>query len=377
MTRIVVVLGLVLLAVGCTRSRRGGGGAELPSLHQTLEGFHRPESCVFSPDGEYLFVSNCGSNMFGPDRKTTGFVKGHAVISRLAVGKDGKVSVENLKWVEGLSGSLGIGFLPKATGRYPKGTLLINVGMSLLTDDQGKFVTDASQLGCGVLFLDPSSGKKLGKIDLGVGSAVAKELGHPVLIANSIAFDGEGNLYVTDTAKGGNRLVPAIKSHPGLLRIPHGSIDDPSKGGVSFMAIPGVPNGVRYRASDDSVYVVTMGGRGPDGQAVFPIKAGSLDGRSLPTPMAAGVGTMDGLCFTPAGTIVASRFTGDLIAIASDGTPTLISLPPFVKPADIDITTLADGTSIVAVPEQNRMDPRAWSQNVRIILIPKGHRGVS
>ena len=204
------------------------------------------------------------------------------------------------------------------------------------------------------------------------GSAVAKELGHPVLIANSIAFDGAGNLYVTDTAKGGNRLVPAIPAHPGVLRIPYGSIDDPSKGGVTFMAIPGIPNGVRYRPSDDSIYVVTMGGRGPDGQAVYRIKAGSLEGRNLPAPMASGVGTMDGLCFTPAGTIIASRFSGDLIAIGPDGTSTLLSLPPLVKPADIDITTLSDGTSIVAVPEQNRMDPRGWSQPIRIILVPKG-----
>ena len=258
------------------------------------------------------------------------------------------------------------------TRRYPQGTLLLNVGMSLLTDAEGNSVTDASKLGCGVLFLDPESGKRLGKIGLGVGSAVAKSLGHPVLIANSIAFDGAGNLYVTDTAKGGDRLKPALVAHPGVLRIPHGSIDDPSKGGVSFMAIPGVPNGVRYRESDDSIYVVTMGGKGPAGQAVYRIKAGSLDGRSLPEPMAAGVGTMDGLCFTPAGTIVASRFSGDLIAIAADGTYVKLTLPPFVKPADIDLLTLPDGASIVAVPEQNRMDPRAWSQAVRIIRLPKG-----
>ena len=88
--------------------------------------------------------------------------------------------------------------------------------------------------------------------------------------------------------------------------------------------------------------------------------------------MAAGVGTMDGLCFTPAGTIVASRFSGDLIAIAADGTYVKLTLPPFVKPADIDLLTLPDGASIVAVPEQNRMDPRAWSQAVRIIRLPKG-----
>ena len=372
MIRIVAVLGLAVLAAGCTRSRGGDGGAAAPTLHQTLGGFHRPESCIFSLDGKHLFVTNCGSNVFGPDRKKVGFVKGRGVVSRLAVGADGKARVDTLKLVEGLSGPLGLGVLPKATGRYPKGTLLINVGMSLLTDDQGNSVTDASQLGCGVLFLDPASGKTLGKIDLGVGSAVAKALGHPVLIANSIAFDGAGNLYVTDTAKGGDRLTPAIEPHPGVLRIPHDSIDEPSKGGVSFMAIPGIPNGVRYRASDDSIYVVTMGGQGPEGQAVYRIKAGSLEGRSLPAPMASGVGTMDGLCFTPAGTIVASRFSGDLIAIAEDGTFAPLKLPAFVKPADVDLLTLPDGASIVAVPEQDRMDPRPWSQNVRIVRLPKG-----
>ena len=55
MTRIVAVLALICLAAGCKRPHQGDGGSgtALPTLHQTLGGFHRPESCIFSLDGRF------------------------------------------------------------------------------------------------------------------------------------------------------------------------------------------------------------------------------------------------------------------------------------------------------------------------------------
>jgi hypothetical protein len=204
------------------------------------------------------------------------------------------------RFIQRLSGSVGIGILPLSTQKYPAGTLLVNVGIALLVDADGEMVTNAEMLGTGIRFFDPDSGKALGKIDLGVDSAVAAAIGHPALLPNSLTFDDEGNLYVTDTAKGGDRLRPAIAPNPGLIRIPHASIDDPHRGGITFTPVPGVPNGVGHWRAKDAICLVTMGGGSPEGQAVYVIPVDDFPLETLPEPYVVGVGTADGIAFTAA-----------------------------------------------------------------------------
>lgn len=84
---------------------------------------------------------------------------------------------------------------------------------------------------------------------------------------------------------------------------------------------------------------------------------------------------MDGIAFTPAGTIVTTRLSGDLLALKADGISRPIAFVPklvFVAPADHRLVTLADGSSILAVPEQARVEPKPWSQRVRLIRLPQG-----
>ena len=78
-----------------------------------------------------------------------------------------------------------------------------------------------------------------------------------------------------------------------------------------------------------------------------------------------------GIAFSPKGTIITSRFSGDLLAIPLNGQPRSLILEPFKAPADHRLLTLEDGSSILAVPEQDRTDPKPWKQNVKIIKIPK------
>ena len=205
-------------------------------------------------------------------------------------------------------------------------------------------------------------------------------LGHAVLLPNSIAFDRQGNLYITDTAKGGGRQIPAQSMHPGLIRIVHSAIDRAAEGvsgnlqegEVSFTAVPGVPNGVGYWEEDDAIYVVTMGGTPPEGTAIYRIPADSFPRADLPAPFRDDVGTADGIVFTPAGTIITSRFSGDLLVIKASGETFSLEIDSLVAPADHRLITLADGSSLLAVPEQARIEPEHWSQRVRFIRLPAG-----
>lgn len=380
-------IGLVLVAValvGSGVSCSTPQPSERPELVQTINQFHRPESVAFSLDGKTLFVGNCASDLFGPERKFVGMVKGKGAISRLSVDlESGRVTVDNLRLVEGLNGPLGLCVLPQATSRFPQGTLLVNQGLTLLVDDEGRPVTDAAALGTGVLFFDPESGRELGKISLGVGSVVAEQIGHATLLPNSLAFDADGNLFITDTAKGGDRQVPAQVAHPGLIRIAHDSIDRVVDGvagsgsglganDVTFTPMAGVPNGVGYWSAMDAVCVVTMGGTSPEGTAIYQIPASSFPRADLPAPLRGDTGTADGIAFTPAGTILTSRFSGDILALPAGGEPYVLDLEPLVAPADHRLITLDDGSSLLAVPEQARTEPEHWSQRVRLIRLPAG-----
>ena len=118
-----------------------------------------------------------------------------------------------------------------------------------------------------------------------------------------------------------------------------------------------------------------MAGGSPAGEAVYVIPANAFPLETLPDPHVSGVGTADGIAFTRAGTIVTSRFSGDLLAIPETGAPTPITLDPdveLVAPADHRLLTLGDGTSVLAVPEQARVEPEPWKQRVRIIHLSPG-----
>ncbi|MFV1995825.1 MAG: hypothetical protein ACC661_10345 [Verrucomicrobiales bacterium] len=356
-----------------------GAAAEKPELLQSIDRFNRPESVVFSLDGKTLFVSNCASGDFGADGKLVGMVAGQGAISKLSVSENGHVEVVDIKFIEGLNAPVGTAVLPKATRKYPAGTLLVNQGISLLVDEGGHPVR-AAELGTGILFFDPESGREIGRINLGAGSLVAGIIGHAALLPNSLAFDGEGNLYVTDTAKAGNRFDPPIPENPGLIRIGHGAIDEVSVGArrlstqpdVTFTPIPGLPNGVGYWEEKSAICVVTMGGNSPEGTAVYVIAENSFPRRDLPEPLLGDAGTADGIAFTPAGTIITSRFAGDLLAIPAQGEPFTLKIPELNAPADHRLLTTPGGFSILAVPEMARSEPTPWNQRVRIIRIPAG-----
>jgi len=362
---------ICLLLITCYKAPEKGA-ATGAILVESIGEFHRPESVVFSLDGKYLFVGNCASDLFGNDKKKVGFVSGAGAISRCVVDQKGNVTIEKLKFIKDLNGPTGLGILTKATENYPAGTLLVNQGMSLQVDKNGNSITNINELGVGVNFYDPSNGQLLGRILMGPGSAVAKAIGHVPLILNSLAFDKDGNLYITDTAYGGDRLDPKVSQHPGLIRIEHSSIDDPSKGGVTFTPISGVPNGIGYWEKEDAIVIVTMGGSDKlGGTAIYKVPASTFPMKEIPIPLFDNVGTADGIAVTPKGTIITSRFSGDLLAIPFNGEPRPLIMEPFVAPADHRLLTLNNGTSILAVPEQDRSDPNPWKQNVKIIRLPE------
>lgn len=341
------------------------------ALSQTIDVFDRPESVAFSLDGSILYVGNCGSDLFGPERKQVGFVAGRGALSRVSISPDGRAELEDLRWVEGLNGPLGLAVLPRATSLYPAGALLVCQGNAMLCDGKGVYVGDATRPG--ILILDGRTGRELGKIPLGAGSAVARRLGHPVLLPNSLAFDRAGNLFLTDSGRGGQNLLPPVPGAPGLIRFSREAIDDPGSGTIAFTPVPGTPNGVA--ANGGMVLLVTMAGGSLEGEAVYAIPDTAFPLDVLPAPYVAGVGTMDGVAVTPAGTIVTSRFSGDLLAIPLDRKPRPIRLSPDVPlalPADHRILALPDGSSLLAVPEQARSDPQPRRQRVRFIRLPAG-----
>jgi sugar lactone lactonase YvrE len=352
------IAAFLLAGAGCAGSDRGPAGKA--EIVQVVGGLNNPESATFSLDGKWLFVTNVASAQFGPDKRV-GFVAGEASISKLSVAADGKLAVVHAKFVEKLTGTLGITVAPAAVGPYPAGSLFVSVGGALSVDAEGKPISDAKALGTGIAVFDPETGASLGKIDLGVGSAVAFGLGHPILLPNGIAFDGDGGLIVADTAKGGDRLQPKIAPRPGVLRITLGSKGEVT--GHSFNPVSGCPNGVGWNAAEKTLYWVTCGGVGPEGGAVY------RNGKAL----ALDVGQSDGIAFTPAGTVIVSRFKGDLIAIPKGGKPVEIPFEKFNFPSDIKLRTLADGSSIVIVPEQEAWNAAPWGQSLRVVKLPAGY----
>ena len=81
---------------------------------QVLKAFDNPEGAIFSADGDFLFVSNAAE--IGDRSETFGWTEGEGYVSKLEVLPSGELRMVEEKLIDGLTGPLGMGVLPVATG---------------------------------------------------------------------------------------------------------------------------------------------------------------------------------------------------------------------------------------------------------------------
>ena len=180
---------------------------------------------------------------------------GQGAISRLTVGEGGALRMEQPRFVADITAPLGMSVLPKATAAIPAGTLFVNTGYFQQTDARHAYILDYSRLAPAVLLIDPDSGRIIGRIALGADSPAGTAKGAPFLVPNGLAFDGEGNLYLAESGATDDRVTPPVTARPGVLRIPHAALDSlvagRPAGGLSFLPVPGGPNGVLFDEACD------------------------------------------------------------------------------------------------------------------------------
>ncbi|MCE3248743.1 MAG: hypothetical protein K0R41_2568 [Geminicoccaceae bacterium] len=274
---------------------------------QVIKAFDNPEGAIFSADGNSVFLSNAAE--IGDRAKDFGWTEGEGYISKLEVLPNGELKMVNDKLITGLTGPLGMGVLPVATEKFPAGTIFLCAGSAPLVDPNGQVVKDPARLRTKLVAFN-DAGEILGEIDTGEGSLFQEINGSPIVLSNALGVDAQGNLYVADTAFGGNQFDPPFEGKGGLWMIPHGSLDaladdqSPAEPPV-FLAIPGNPDGVEVSPTDGKVYVNTVGpvGGAPDpaNGGIYALTKDEIANNKLSPPVDGSLGALDGLDFTAGG----------------------------------------------------------------------------
>jgi hypothetical protein len=282
------------------------------------------------------------------------------------------------EFVKDIHAPLGIAVLPKATGKFPAGSLFVCTGATSGCDDKNERITAVKKFNPGVSVIDPDSGKLIGFIPMGPGRAVAKSIYFPVLAPTGICFDPNGHLYVADTGNTGKELEPKLIGHAGILRIRHQHIDnfadDKDSPSVSFVPASHEPASIFYSKVDDALYWTTSDGKGPAGGGVYRIPPENFPQQNMVQNILGGadLGPLMGVCITPKGSLIASRLDGELalmnekvidrVRFFEDGS--------FSSPAEVKLHILKDGYNVLYVPEQEPNATEPWKQRLRVILLP-------
>jgi hypothetical protein len=111
---------------------------------QVVKAFDNPEGAIFSADGNLLFVSNAAE--IGDRSEAFGWTEGEGYVSKLEVLPSGELRMVEEKLITGLTGPLGMGVLPVATGKFPAGTIFLCAGSAPLIDSQGQVVKEPERL---------------------------------------------------------------------------------------------------------------------------------------------------------------------------------------------------------------------------------------
>jgi hypothetical protein len=353
--------------------------AAIAQVIQTLPLFNHPQSCAVSATGRYLFVSNSGaivSNVLGPSVQ---FNKG--AVSKLEIDADGRLRLVQLQFINRLHAPTGIAILNKSTPKFPQGALFICSGMTAGLDEKGEQITDIMKFNPGVGIYDPDNGNMLGFLPMGPNRAVAKSLGHPVLAPAGICFDSQGDLYVADSGNTGKDLDPQVTGRPGIFRISNQLIDvfaqdKESNARVPFAIVRHIPAALFFSASDDGIYWTTCDGQPPIEGGVFQIARQDFGREDAHNIMGGAGGALLGVTTTPSGNLIASQIYGELKYMESGkrvlGTVAFEENAQFATPADFKLMTTAKGYQVLYIPEQEPNSIEAWTQRIRVVLLPTG-----
>ncbi len=386
----VLMVGILVACVGSVSGQMHAGVHLVPAvIVQVLKAFDNPEGAIFSADGAFVFVSNAAE--LGADR-ADGFAweEGGGYISKLKVQPSGALEMVNDKLITGLTGPLGMGVLPVSTGKFPAGSIFVCVGSAPLRDSNGQVVKDPKRLQTKLLVFDVD-GKTLGEIKTGVGSAFEEVTGAPIVLINALGFDKQGNVYIADTAFGGDQFEPPVPPKGGLWMIPVGALEaladnTAPTAKVKFIPVPGNPDGVEVSPTDGKIYVNTVGpvagAPDPAGGGVYALTAGQFDSGELPSDalVDSQMGALDGLDFTAGGTMLNTQIKGDIpprLYVNCPGQPaTTLELQPagamaeLTGPADVAVKKLADGSHLVVVPELYARDTTPGDDEITVLILP-------
>lgn len=358
-------------------------------VKQVIKAFDNPEGAIFSADGRFVFVSNAAE--IGANRAPSfAWTEGEGYISKLEVLPSGELKMVNDKLITGLTAPLGMGVIPVSTRRFPKGTIFACVGSAPLRDSRGNVIQERQRLQTKLLAFN-EGGRILGEISTGPGSIFEEITGSPIILINALGFDKSGNLYVADTAFGGDQFAPPFEPKGGIWMIPVGALDEMADGRrpmekPMFVPIPGNPDGVEVSPLDGKVYVNTVGpvagAPDPAGGGIYALSISDFRAGRLPAPIDRDMGALDGLDFTSGGTMLNTQIRGDIphrLYVNCPGkTGTTLEINPtgswadLTGPADVAVRRLPDGSHLVVVPELFARDSTPGDDEVTVLALPPG-----
>ncbi len=361
-------------------------GAELQAypkkglVIQRLAVFDNPEGSIFSADGKYVFISNAAE--LGMPDKGFHWTHNRGYISKLTVQPDGTLKMLNEKLITGLTGPLGMAVSTVATSKFPRGTIFISEAWLGLAEVDGTEVKDPKILDPKIIAFN-TDGKILGSIKLGAGSAAAKVSGVIATLANSLAFDAAGNLYLADTGVPGTQFNPPLQTKGGgVYMFPITSLDTLAEGrDAPLHYVPmqnGGPDGIEV-APDGVIHVNTVGLnaglKDPAEGGMYKLTQADFKAGKLPAPFNRGLGALDGLAFAGNNRLdtEARNTNGVLVTPLSGKTPYVLTYDKPFKvdgPADIAVRKMSDGGYLLLIPELSGTTPNNKNNPVNVIRLP-------
>jgi len=348
---------------------------------QRLSVFDNPEGAIFSADGKHVFVTN--SAELGDPKIGFNWTHKAGYISKLEVQSDGSLKMVNEKLIIGLTGPLGMAVSNTATKRFPKGTIFVALADAPGANPDGTPVKDKADHDPKILAFN-EAGNVLGEIKLGEGSAAYKAAGVPATLANALAFDKSGNLYLADTGVAGGTFDPPIATKGGgIYLFPKSSIDDLAEGKdakVSYLAVPeGGPDGIEV-GPDGLIHFNTVGVaaglKDPAEGGQYKVTKSDIENGKLPAPFGKGFGALDGLDF--AGSVrldTEIKNTSSVVVTTADGKAYTLTYDQEVKlagPADVAVRKQSDGSYLLVIPELTATAPNNKDNTVTVVRLPKG-----